>query len=274
MTTYLLTWNPKRWYWDDLQDNINDIETNGYYDGHWSCGRNKRIQSGDRLFLICLGTEPRGICASGWAISDVDEGEHWDDEQAALGKTSLYIDVRFDTLLDPDREPVLPRGKLNEGIFAQMHWDSQASGVTIPDDVAAQLEIEWARFLGKPSVSPMVALPEEVAEGETYFEGARKQIAVNVYERNAEARARCIRHYGLKCSVCGFDFEQTYGKLGTGFIHVHHLKPLAEVTAEYELNPIRDLRPVCPNCHAMIHKKKPAYTIEELKALLAKQTKR
>jgi hypothetical protein len=46
---------------------------------------------------------------------------------------------------------------------------------------------------------------------------------------------------------------------------------LAEVIAEYELNPIRDLRPVCPNCHAMTHRRKPAYTIEELKGLLARQ---
>ena len=70
--------------------------------------------------------------------------------------------------------------------------------------------------------------------------------------------------------LCSFDFEKKYGEIGKGFIHVHHVKPLSEINEEYEVNPIQDLRPVCPNCHVMIHKKKPAFNIEEIKSLLAK----
>ncbi len=61
-----------------------------------------------------------------------------------------------------------------------------------------------------------------------------------------------------------------YGQIGEGFIHVHHLKPLSEIGQEYEVDPIEDLRPVCPNCHAMLHRKKPPYTIEQLKDLIHK----
>jgi len=67
------------------------------------------------------------------------------------------------------------------------------------------------------------------------------------------ARQQCIEHYGSRCSVCDFDFEQVFGERGRGFIHVHHLKPLSEIQDEYEIDPIQDLRPICPNCHAMIH---------------------
>lgn len=110
--------------------------------------------------------------------------------------------------------------------------------------------------------------PEELPEAETYIEGAKQQIVVNAYERNPAARRRCLEHYGTKCCVCDFDFEVVYGELGKGFIHVHHLRPLAEIGEEYELDPVADLRPVCANCHAMIHRRTVAYGIEELRSSL------
>ena len=122
---------------------------------------------------------------------------------------------------------------------------------------------------------PMEPFPEGVVDSADYFEGSRKNVAVNVYERNAKARESCIAHYGLDCFICGFNFKMVYGHDGEGFIHVHHLKPLSEIRSGYRLNPVKDLRPVCPNCHAMIHKRIPAYTIEEMKRLIdrAAQTK-
>jgi hypothetical protein len=106
-------------------------------------------------------------------------------------------------------------------------------------------------------------------ENETVFkEGAAKQVTVNAYERNPEARKACIAHYGTGCTVCGFNFGKVYGELGEGFVHVHHLRDLATIGEEYEVNPIDDLRPVCPNCHAMLHRKVPAMTIEELKGII------
>lgn len=112
--------------------------------------------------------------------------------------------------------------------------------------------------------------PEEVEPDRTYREGSTKKITVNVYERDNKARAVCIRAHGTVCKVCDFDFGKTYGEHGKGFIHVHHLKPLSEIGEEYELDPIRDLRPVCPNCHAMIHRKNKLYSIEEIKDMVDK----
>jgi hypothetical protein len=112
--------------------------------------------------------------------------------------------------------------------------------------------------------------PGEVIDAQTYHEGATKRISVNVYERNAKARRVCIAHYGWDCFVCGFNFKSVYGNDGDRFIHVHHLRPLSEVGEDYELDPIEDLRPICPNCHVMIHKRKRTYTIEELRELLSK----
>ncbi|WP_084282210.1 HNH endonuclease [Deefgea rivuli] len=110
--------------------------------------------------------------------------------------------------------------------------------------------------------------PDEVTEDISYLEGATTQITVNNYERNSIARSKCIEKHGYDCSVCNFNFEQKYGELGKGFIHVHHLRALASIQKEYQIDPIKDLRPVCPNCHAMLHRKNPILSIEELKAII------
>lgn len=110
-------------------------------------------------------------------------------------------------------------------------------------------------------------LPEEVSGN--VIEGAKMSILINAYERDPRARQRCIQKWGVKCVGCHFDFVSTYGDWGTGFIHVHHLIPLSEIGGEYLLNPEEDMRPVCPNCHAMIHRNRSgALSIEELRSLL------
>lgn len=112
-------------------------------------------------------------------------------------------------------------------------------------------------------------IPEQINNPLMFFEGASQQIAVNSYERNPKARSKCIEYYGVKCIICGFDFKEKYGEIGRNFIHIHHEKPLGEIRREYQVDPINDLCPVCPNCHAMLHQRKPEpYTIQELVTII------
>ena len=108
-------------------------------------------------------------------------------------------------------------------------------------------------------------------DDEKLYEGALMKVNVNKYERNQKARKECVAKKGYQCVVCGRDFELTYGEIGKNFIHVHHLIPISSIGKEYNLNVDKDLVPVCPNCHYMLHRKNPPYTIEELKEILAKQ---
>ncbi len=110
--------------------------------------------------------------------------------------------------------------------------------------------------------------PDENPGHTKHEEGTRLRVEVNIFERSREARRICIAHYGVTCSVCGFDFKSVYGDIGNGFIHIHHLVPLSEINKTYFVDPIKDLRPVCPNCHAMIHSGKLALTITQLKRLI------
>ena len=112
-------------------------------------------------------------------------------------------------------------------------------------------------------------LPEEISQSTIHIEGAIRKIKVNAYERNPLAREACLKHYGLSCVACGFNFEKTFGKFAQGFIHVHHLIPMSDIGGSYEVDPIKDLRPVCPNCHAAIHIGGKVRSIEEIKKLLS-----
>ncbi|MBY7799492.1 HNH endonuclease [Vibrio fluvialis] len=85
-------------------------------------------------------------------------------------------------------------------------------------------------------------------------------------ERDQAARSKCLAHYGYSCQVCSIDFEQVYGEIGSNYIHVHHRVDLASQTGEHNIDPIKDLIPLCPNCHAMVHTQKPAMSIEKLKS--------
>lgn len=113
-------------------------------------------------------------------------------------------------------------------------------------------------------------LPDELPGSDRYVEGARRQISVNAYERDLAARKKCVEHYGASCVICGFNFADTYGLEAAGFIHVHHLTPLSEIGASYTVDPIKDLRPVCPNCHAIIHHRDGTRTISEVREMLDK----
>jgi HNH endonuclease len=112
-------------------------------------------------------------------------------------------------------------------------------------------------------------LPDEEMFEEAYPEGNRQRVYVNRVERNSKARARCIDKHGAICKVCGFDFEQAYGEIGHGFIHVHHKTPLEQIIEAYEVDPVVDLVPVCPNCHAMLHRGKgEAMSVKELRSII------
>jgi hypothetical protein len=113
-----------------------------------------------------------------------------------------------------------------------------------------------------------IRLPEEIPDGATYSEGCVQRILINRYERDPHAREACIARFGTVCYVCCLDLVSRYGQVVAGFIHVHHLKTLASVGVSYQVDPERDLRPVCPNCHAVIHRREPPYSIEEVQEFI------
>ena len=113
--------------------------------------------------------------------------------------------------------------------------------------------------------------PKSVQGGDSVlYEGSEVYRKSRRYERNPLARQQCIDHYGAICAACGLDFELRYGSVAKGLIQVHHLKPLAALGGQrIVVDPIQDLRPVCANCHLVIHRREPPYTIEDVQDFLS-----
>jgi 5-methylcytosine-specific restriction protein A len=141
--------------------------------------------------------------------------------------------------------------------------------VTTPDDAAAAIPLLLyvAQNPSRRRRQGVVVLPSEDAAADRW-EGNRTIIYVNRYERDPKARAACVKIFGTSCTVCGFDFGKRYGEIGDGFIHVHHLNPLSAVGASHKVNPRNDLRPVCANCHEMLHRRSPPFSVNELKSTI------
>lgn len=223
--------------------------------GNWFTGYTAH---GDDWFIFCgVGTGGR---------TGHDYGNHFDGDRLVwFAKTNTNVhQASIQKLINPDGHIYV--------FFREEDRDPFTfAGLGKAVDVFDQMPVKivWSFRAGDDLRLP-TQMPEEVDDDEvsTVPEGARRTVQVNVYERDPNARRKCIARWGLKCAVCSFDFSERYGALGEGFIHVHHLKPLGEIGQQYDLNPVTDMRPVCPNCHAMLHRKKPTLGIEELKVLL------
>jgi len=255
MSTYLYTWNPNNWKWVDLQDAIFRVNNGEEYNRYWSCGVTKKIAPGDMFILVRLGVEPKGIIGVGYVTSAPYLRPHWDETRKAAGETALRTDLLYKALSE---KPIISMAELSRR-FPQHNWTPQSSGTSIPEDIAAELIAEIQsdqRFNFEPSTKEQIKL---------YSEGRPKTVTYKTYDRSSDAREDCIRHHGYNCAVCGFNFEATYGSTGEGFIEVHHLRQIADRGEEHLVDPVKDLRPVCANCHRMLHKTRPPLGIEELR---------
>ncbi len=260
MKTFLLTWNPKKTDWDEdgkktIDECIEEIKKNGYYENTWSCGNFNSIEKGDKVFIFRLKVKPRGLIASGIVTKDIYKDVHW----LHKNKTANYIKIKYDIILNPEKK-ILEEKYLNK--LKIINFKIQvAQRIQSPN--FEKLEAVWEEFNSTKNL-----YPNEVDENSNFYEGVVNRVLVNQYERDSRARQQCIDKYGYNCSICGFNFEKFYGILGKDFIHVHHLVPISTIGAEYKINPMKDLIPVCPNCHAMLHKSKIVLDPEKLRKII------
>lgn len=137
-----------------------------------------------------------------------------------------------------------------------------ANDMLVPESV-----VEWA-CLASGLVLSLLEIIEETDENRLHKEGGKSQVLTNRYERNPANRELCLQYHGYICHTCGFEFEKFYGEIGQNFIHVHHIEKVSSYEDEYLLDPVRDLIPVCPNCHAMLHKEDPPMNPDDLREMI------
>jgi 5-methylcytosine-specific restriction protein A len=142
--TYLFAWNPALWNWPELPRDIAKLRRRGYLDTEWSSGRARNVEPGSRAFLVRLGVPPKGIYGAGTVMTAPVERLHWREDKAAQGRTTGYVMLRLDTLLEA---PIVSFDDLAKPPFSRYRWAVRQSGTRVPSTLADALETLWERRL-------------------------------------------------------------------------------------------------------------------------------
>jgi 5-methylcytosine-specific restriction enzyme A len=109
-------------------------------------------------------------------------------------------------------------------------------------DAAPELSEEVRDDIGSPEFASLVEI--------------RRYRMHRRIERNPSAAKAAKQQHGVRCQACHFEFGETYGAIGHGFIEAHHLRPISQLqegmAVEYDV--ASDFAVLCSNCHRMIHR--------------------
>lgn len=266
LATYLLTWNPKNWRWDDLENVIESLSSGKATSISWSCGNTRTIAIGARVFLLRQGVEPKGLVASGWVTRGPFEAPHYDTDRASVGDTAHFIEFAPDIVINCESSAPLDAREFPSTPLRDVNWSTPASGITIPEAAAIELSELWQLHTAHITSLGECAPELEAVEGKLRYRVVAHRSRERALRDAKIAQSIAASPDGrLRCEVpnCGFDFAQTYGALGSGYAQVHHINPLAEAPGPTQTR-LQDLAVVCANCHAIIHRGGGCHPIESL----------
>lgn len=179
-----------------------------------------------------------------------------------------YMNINVQSIYDVHDLEFLQN--IHDQIKNKQEWkeyNAKKHGCTFTSGLKCYIEFHQSDYYPFKGHENVEQVPVSMDNIPVHVEGKVYESHSVGFERNLKAREECLKHYGYKCSVCGFDFEKEYGEIGRGFIEVHHIVPLSSIRDEYVVDPIRDLRPLCSNCHSMVHRREPVVSLEELKEM-------
>ncbi|MBE6333564.1 MAG: HNH endonuclease [Bacteroidales bacterium] len=255
MKHWIIPSNNKRFRLDDFLQEHDCVD--------WKKGKYK-FKKGDIVYIYC--SQPIAqirymmeVIADNISYEEsIKDEEYWVDKNEFREGIEQNNYCRLKLLLYTDSSSLSYSNLLKNGLK------------TAPQGAIFKLSEQLLKYLQDCFACEKYFDPIELTDTLLIREGAVKSIMVNKYERNQIARKKCIDVYGYSCAVCGIDFVEKYGEIGKDFIHVHHKVPISTIKEDYQINPIEDLIPVCPNCHAMLHRKLNGefMSIDELRSLL------
>ncbi|MEI9907207.1 MAG: HNH endonuclease [Actinomycetota bacterium] len=268
----LLTWNRddvEAWPLEDYEKDRRRVDLGKPPKVTWSVGNRVNIPAGTKCFMLVQGNKyPKGLVGFGITTCEPYKGRHWNPAKKGL---TGYVEVKWAKLLPV--QDVIPVSLLMKRV-PEIPWMGkekgwiQGSGYQVSEKSERKLLEVWKDQSGIEEIPE----PGELSPKD-YIEGGSRTIVVNRYERDPKARAACLAHHGNLCAACGFDSVKFYGpEIGQGVIHVHHVTPMSmQEKTSYKINPVKDLIPLCPNCHNAIHKTNPIPSPAQLKQKLKKK---
>lgn len=212
---------------------------------------------GDIVFLYCSSPVRQimymmKVTQANIPLSKIEDDKYLFEQNYHLKETDYYARLELIAKAS-DYNPELSFEKLQElGLKSQLQ-----SGIKVPETLLQHI------------LDIFDVVYDNLAQ--TYTEGSVHKLSINSYERNQKAREACIEKYGYSCQICGLNLSQRYGPVGKDFIHVHHINFISSKGGQsHKIDPSKDLIPVCPNCHAMLHRKVDGkyLTVDDLKAIV------
>lgn|GEM_PF-3425523 len=188
-----------------------------------------------------------------------------------IRRCSTYFkgnDNKFPLSIDPEKD-LITYARLNEDISNYL--------IELPSLNQEEIKSELKTYISlkvqiQQSMDDIDAM--EYQDSRCLSEGTKHERLTCYYERKPKLRAEAIKIHGMKCMACDFDFAETYGERGEGFIEVHHVKPISEIGEETLVDPQNDLIVVCSNCHRIIHRyKNNVIGLDKLKEMIEKKRK-
>lgn len=212
----------------------------------------------------------------GWCRGQAETNPRFRYDEAQSGGSSS---VRFSVQREGGFRPVACEVQVGDGGQASLVRLDTNESTAVSQDFVGQHTLEdtldkvLASLAGEaPDCERGSGQPQH--QPDTFVEGTSTTMTLDRYERSRSARQTCLAAHGTSCAICGFDFGKTYGPAFAGIIQVHHIVPVSERGGLYEVDPVRDLIPVCPNCHVALHSKPGGtYTPDELRSILARHQK-
>lgn len=246
----------------NLYDHSSSFEHFGFID--WKQG-NIKYELGDTVYIYC--TKPLQMLQYKCRIEiiDLNSDQIRDDKEYWLDEEEYYKSLNGKFM----RLNLIEQVSKNSMKLDHLIQNGLKSAPQGPVKIKDQRLLKYIEKYFTDSYQSDF-FPEVLNEGQIDYEGAKRTILVNKYERSSKARENAIKFHGPNCKVCNINFEGIYGEIGKDFIHIHHLVPIHEIGKDYKINYQTDLIPVCPNCHAMLHRKINGVepTVDQLKKML------
>ena len=258
MAAVILGWNPTgpaRW---DYRAAVDLVAESGRYLQRWSADQPLNVTAGTEAWLFVQGSSDAGTGLIGHGVAMSEPYQTLPGDSVA----EWHVSILFDALL-PLGEQV--RQDALRAAAPGIPWGEAMNrpGVAVPGYEEPGIRRLWRDLgpaaTGFPHVVSGTCPPDTVST-----------LDVNRYERNPDARRVCLAFHGTSCAACGFSFETFYGDAGSGSIDVHHVVPPELLGSGYQLDPVADLVPLCPNCHSLAHcSAGPPRTVAELRHIIS-----
>ena len=258
MAAVILGWNPTgpaRW---DYRAAVDLVAESGRYLQRWSADQPLNVTAGTEAWLFVQGSSDAGTGLIGHGVVMSEPYQTLPGDSPA----EWHVSILFDALL-PLGEQV--RQDALRAAAPGIPWGEAMNrpSVAVPGHEEPGLRRLWRDLgpaaTGFPHVVSGTCPPDTVST-----------LDVNRYERNPDARRVCLAFHGTSCAACGFSFETFYGDAGSGSIDVHHVVPPELLGSGYQLDPVADLVPLCPNCHSLAHcSAGPPRTVAELRHIIS-----